>query len=233
MANPRNQLWQDLVDLSEPYPVGVQAAAFCQLLAATARVERVGADALTQRLQNDFDATTIPVEDRMAWNELDRRDEMVELRKRIQERVARTPPPFSVLLRVLRDCTLRVVKRGAPPDLVFALIYHFMEGRPLTWPPGDPPVGGNDLNGLPAWVRGRKPLSGLAGAARYRDSRRINDEGLTFKEWIDAAGISIADVNDEYHEAWLRGEDPTEYRAGAQRVQGLHVDDDLDGVGRR
>jgi len=45
---------------------------------------------------------------------------------------------------------------------------------------------------------------------------RLNPEGLTWEEWADAAGAHvpmwICLVNTLWR-AWIRGEDPTEYRA--------------------
>lgn len=55
-------------------------------------------------------------------------------------------------------------------------------------------------------------------------AQQPNKEGLTFEEWLCAAApdvaAHVADLRCEpyrkYTEAWLAGEDPTEWRAAAQ-----------------
>lgn len=48
---------------------------------------------------------------------------------------------------------------------------------------------------------------------------RVNKEGLTFDEWFDAANAfdpQAVDI-DIAAQAWLRGDDPTEYAARAEK----------------
>jgi hypothetical protein len=49
---------------------------------------------------------------------------------------------------------------------------------------------------------------------------RKNKEGLTYVEWLNAAGIARPAICTAEHastvKAWWDGEDPTEYRASAQ-----------------
>lgn len=42
------------------------------------------------------------------------------------------------------------------------------------------------------------------------ENSNVNDEGLTFSEWRNAADYSV--VNLDQYEAWKRGEDPAEHR---------------------
>lgn len=42
---------------------------------------------------------------------------------------------------------------------------------------------------------------------------KVNAQGLTLQEWLDAAGISAAEWKVVKHtQAWNAGEDPTEWR---------------------
>lgn len=46
--------------------------------------------------------------------------------------------------------------------------------------------------------------------------KRTNKEGLTFLEWMAAAGlgsIPVVDLDQKYLDAWSAAEDPTEWRA--------------------
>lgn len=59
---------------------------------------------------------------------------------------------------------------------------------------------------------------------------RLNPEGLTWEEWADAAGAHqpmwICLVSRLWR-AWMRGEDPTEYRASGNvlRRSDQHISD--------
>lgn len=83
---------------------------------------------------------------------------------------------------------------------------------------------------IPAWIRSTK-RSQLGSAD-------VNPEGLTFEEWLAAAGFSLRNFGENIElaeklvQAWKRGEDPTEWRAthGAQQKHGFKMDDDLEGL---
>ncbi len=45
-----------------------------------------------------------------------------------------------------------------------------------------------------------------------------NREGLAWNEWAAATGLAV--LSTPHHEAWLRGEDPTEWKAEAQKERG-------------
>jgi hypothetical protein len=49
--------------------------------------------------------------------------------------------------------------------------------------------------------------------ARLNEIEPTNKEGLTQREWLAAAVGSDEYTTTEYNNAWLAGEDPTEYRA--------------------
>lgn len=228
MASLRGKLQSEIFALSEPYPLGAQAVAFCQLVSAVAMMLQMSQEHLIDGIRNDLDKTTLPFEDRTAW-----KLSPVSISSKLQHDVGAllVPVPVPVMLNVLRTCIVKAAKRGVPPALIYALIRTMMSGEPFVeFDDGDEPVGGKDLNGLPAWVRGKQVSSGLAGV-RSKDGRRVNDEGLTYKEWLAAAGVSISDVDNEHYEAWLQGEDPSEWRV---HEHGMEIDDDLEGVrGRR
>lgn len=97
---------------------------------------------------------------------------------------------------------------------------------------------------IPSWIRGKAPASdGLSGTQKIRTSDKgvitVNDEGLTFEEWLAAAGVENNSVFSfvpkiEHVEAWENGEDPTEWRArGGKTARGWKVKDDLDGADDR
>lgn len=92
---------------------------------------------------------------------------------------------------------------------------------------------------IPAWIRGKAPApEGLSAVHKHRTSSgkliNINDEGLTYEEWLSAAGVGSHSSEDELsiaHKAWTAGEDPTEWRArGGKSAKGWKMGDDLEGL---
>jgi hypothetical protein len=57
----------------------------------------------------------------------------------------------------------------------------------------------------------------------YNIPQRLNREGLTFAEWLAAAGVRgdylvAVDLALALHDAWRAGEDPTDWRAAQGKV---------------
>lgn len=91
---------------------------------------------------------------------------------------------------------------------------------------------------IPAWIRGKAPAPGLSATHRHTTASGqrvvINDEGLTFEEWLGAAGVDSNAIPGRHaldlREAWDKGEDPTEWRArGGKPAKGWKMSNDLEG----
>lgn len=94
---------------------------------------------------------------------------------------------------------------------------------------------------IPAWIRGKAPASDLSAVHKHKTADgqhiNINDEGLTYEEWLSAAGVgshSSSDVVTAAYEAWKDGEDPTEWRArDGKPAKGWKMESDLDGLQKK
>lgn len=139
-----NAMREDLLSTGKNFPLAAQAYVLCKALVDAAEGLLVDPDDVIPSIVRGVETQTLLYEDQTALHPPLPSD-VGQYKLLVEQRLGRSlehASPTYEMFNILEECIVAVVKRGAPPQLVYALLKGFLTGAEQI-----------TINGMPSWIR--------------------------------------------------------------------------------